>query len=338
MHSYLTAGAAVFLCIAPAYGAPRHAKPVRVVQLISMSGPGSAPTSPATKVPAERSAGEGKTLPVETDPAALRTAPPGFRVHDLSRRWVEFQMANSFAGGLSKEPKFQNADAGDPFASVGVAQIEPAPTSAYEMQPVSSVPIPAWMRSGLAFSAGASSFTPECDPVAYRPTGFLAATTEDRRAGYYGMMSNIACQYGIPVGLFDAMIIRESGYQANIFSTKRAFGLTQLMPATATGLGVNRYDIEDNLRGGAKYLRQQIDRFGQVHLALAAYNAGPGRVRNRMVPRIAETQAYVDNVLLNWRRLVGFDREPATRAPAPPVVRSAAGIGAGGRLVDVVVF
>ena len=102
------------------------------------------------------------------------------------------------------------------------------------------------------------------------------------------------------------MIIRESGYKAGIYSPKNAFGLTQLMPGTAADLGVNRYDVEQNLRGGARYLRQQLDRFGQVHLALAAYNAGPSRVRDGMLPRIAETQAYVDNVLLNWRRLAAL--------------------------------
>lgn len=135
-------------------------------------------------------------------------------------------------------------------------------------------------------------------------------------------MSNIACEYGIPVGLFDAMIIRESAYDAGIYSAKNAFGLTQLMPGTAAGLGVDRYDVEQNLRGGARYLRQQLDRFGQVHLALAAYNAGPGRIRDGMLPRIVETQAYVENVLLNWRRLAGLSpRVTVKSTTAVPVTR-----------------
>ena len=86
-------------------------------------------------------------------------------------------------------------------------------------------------------------------------------------------------------------------------ATKQAYGLTQLMPATALGLGVNRYDVEGNLRGGATYLRQQLDRFGHYHLALAAYNAGPGRVKNGRIPRISETQNYVSNILSNWTML-----------------------------------
>src|SRR3546814_7135554 len=90
------------------------------------------------------------------------------------------------------------------------------------------------------------------------------------------------------------------------------------MPGTAAQLGVDRYHVESNLRGGAKYLRRQLDRFGHYHLALAAYNAGPGRVRNGAVPRIPETRDYVDNVLLNWSRLSGFER----RATIVPQVRS----------------
>lgn len=120
------------------------------------------------------------------------------------------------------------------------------------------------------------------------------------------MMSAIACEHGIPTGLFDAMIMRESAYNPLAVSPKRAFGFAQLMPATAAQLGVNAYDPAENMRGGARYLRQQLDRFGQIHLALAAYNAGPGRIRGGLVPRIAETQAYVSDILTNWSRLNGF--------------------------------
>lgn len=78
-----------------------------------------------------------------------------------------------------------------------------------------------------------------------------------------------------------------------------AGGLTQLMPATAAALGVSdRFDAAANLTGGADYLARQLVRFGDVRLALAAYNAGPERVaRLGRVPRIAETQAYVTAVV-----------------------------------------
>ncbi|HEX7952383.1 MAG TPA: lytic transglycosylase domain-containing protein [Burkholderiales bacterium] len=195
------------------------------------------------------------------------------------------------------------------------------------LPPSPPIVIPAWMQGGLAFAAAATSFVPGCAANDYHPSGFLDAGAEARRFSYYAMMSNIACEYGIPVGLFDAMIIRESRYKADVFSSKKAFGLTQLMPNTAAGLGVNRYDIEQNLRGGARYLRQQLDSFGQVHLALAAYNAGPGRVRNGMVPPIAETRAYVDNVLINWQRLAGMARVATVRNRATPALRQQMQVG-----------
>src|SRR3546814_8671387 len=91
------------------------------------------------------------------------------------------------------------------------------------------------------------------------------------------------------------MIIRESRYRTDALSPKNAFGLTQLMPGTAASLGVNRYSLEDNLRGGARYLRQQLDRFGHYHLALAAYNAGPGRVRGDREEHTSELQSLMSH-------------------------------------------
>ena len=76
-------------------------------------------------------------------------------------------------------------------------------------------------------------------------------------------------------------------------------GLAQLMPGTARDLGVDPNDPFANLEGGARYLREQLDRFdGDLEKALAAYNAGPGRViRANGVPRIRETQLYVAAIM-----------------------------------------
>ena len=103
---------------------------------------------------------------------------------------------------------------------------------------------------------------------------------------------------GVPESLLSALVKNESGGNPDAVSPAGAIGLTQLMPGTAEGLGVDPYDPEQNLLGGARYLRQQFDRFGSWDLALAAYNAGPGAVEKyNGIPPYEETQSYVANVL-----------------------------------------
>lgn len=128
------------------------------------------------------------------------------------------------------------------------------------------------------------------------PNGF-------RRAAYLPHVYAAEAQFGLPTGLLDALIWTESRYNPFAISKAGAAGLGQLMPSTAKELGVaNRFDPLANLSGAARYLRQMLDRFGVVHLALAAYNAGPGAVeRARGIPRNGETPGYVRNVLARWR-------------------------------------
>jgi soluble lytic murein transglycosylase-like protein len=85
----------------------------------------------------------------------------------------------------------------------------------------------------------------------------------------------------------------------------------QLMPGTAASLGVtNSYDPAQNVRGGTRYLRGLLDRFGDVELAVAAYNAGPAAVeRYNGVPPYAQTQNYVRNVLARYRALKAGSRD-----------------------------
>jgi soluble lytic murein transglycosylase-like protein len=111
-------------------------------------------------------------------------------------------------------------------------------------------------------------------------------------------------RYALPPGLLDALVWTESRYNPVAVSKAGAAGLGQLMPGTARDLGVaNRFDPLANLNGAANYLRQMLNKFGQVHLALAAYNAGPGAVeRARGIPRNRETPAYVRNVLRHWHQ------------------------------------
>jgi soluble lytic murein transglycosylase-like protein len=108
-------------------------------------------------------------------------------------------------------------------------------------------------------------------------------------------VADAAALHGLDPKLLHALVVTESAYQSDAVSPVGAAGLTQLMPATALELGVrNRFDPVENLRGGADYLARQILRFGDLRLALAAYNSGPGRVaRLGRSPHSAETRAYV---------------------------------------------
>ncbi len=108
----------------------------------------------------------------------------------------------------------------------------------------------------------------------------------------------VARANGIPEDLFLRLVQRESGWNTGAVSPKGATGLAQLMPETADHLGVDETDPHQNLEGGARYLRQMYDRFGDWRLALAAYNAGPEAVeRYGGIPPFAETTAYVRGIM-----------------------------------------
>jgi soluble lytic murein transglycosylase-like protein len=116
---------------------------------------------------------------------------------------------------------------------------------------------------------------------------------------YDGQITATATRYGIDPALLKGLIRQESNFDASAQSGAGAQGLTQLMPGTAASLGVDPSDPAQAIEGGAKYLKQQLDRFGgDVSKALAAYNAGPGAVaKYGGVPPYAETQNYVQKVL-----------------------------------------
>jgi len=127
--------------------------------------------------------------------------------------------------------------------------------------------------------------------------------TNFRRAAFLQHVYAAETRFGLPIGLLDALIWTESRYNPTAVSHAGAAGLGQLMPGTAKDLGVtNRFDPYANIVGAARYLRQMLDQFGVIHLAVAAYNAGPGAVsRAKRIPMNGETPAYVQNVLSSWR-------------------------------------
>ncbi|WP_299150213.1 lytic transglycosylase domain-containing protein [uncultured Tateyamaria sp.] len=114
------------------------------------------------------------------------------------------------------------------------------------------------------------------------------------RGPFLALAKDAARRHGVPEDLFLRLVQQESGWNAKARSHKGAYGLAQLMPATARGLGVDPKVPAENLEGGARYLKQQYAEFGSWRLALAAYNAGPGAVKKyNGVPPFKETRNYV---------------------------------------------
>ncbi len=129
---------------------------------------------------------------------------------------------------------------------------------------------------------------------------------------YDALIHYLGRRHGVEPALVKAVIAAESAFDPNAVSRAGAQGLMQLMPATADEMGVVApFEAAENIDGGVRYLRAMLDRYGDVHRALAAYNAGPTAVdRYDGIPPYRETQAYVVRVLDYYR---GYLREFASR-------------------------
>jgi hypothetical protein len=211
---------------------------------------------------------------------------PGFRPVSnveprISERDDTLQLGRDFAA-LGSEPPFQRQSA-----------------------LIDDLVVPGWMRGATKtlmpwVNLPSYSFvsSKDCGAVLYAPHPALNPSQELRRRRYFREVVAAACLAGVPFDLFDALIIQESRYNPFALSSKGASGLTQLMPGTARSLGVlDRWSVSQNLSGGARYLRRQLDTFGNWPLALGAYNAGPGNVEKYRGLPFKETKGYVRTIL-----------------------------------------
>ncbi|RIW27245.1 lytic transglycosylase domain-containing protein [Bacillus salacetis] len=150
--------------------------------------------------------------------------------------------------------------------------------------------IPLLKTNNYLMSKGAASYISNTSPV---------TSSAGKDSSIDQIITSAAEKYNLPKKLISAVISQESNFNPDAVSHAGASGLMQLMPATARGLGVTDvFDPQQNVFAGTKYLRQMMDKYdGNLELALAAYNAGPGNVdKYNGIPPFKETIAYVQKV------------------------------------------
>ncbi len=218
-------------------------------------------------------------------------------------------------------------------AAIAFERIEQIQAMMASLAPVGAQATPSSSSSSpTAFASSLQAATSAAAPTA-------ATATTGAATPFAAEIDAAAARNGVDPALLRGLIRQESNFNADARSPAGAMGLTQLMPATAAGLGVtNPTDPAQSIEGGAKYLKQQLDRFGgDVSKALAAYNAGPGAVQKyNGVPPYAETQNYVRNVTAyanEYRQQAGTPATTATATTATsaglsasPLVTAALGV------------
>jgi soluble lytic murein transglycosylase-like protein len=165
----------------------------------------------------------------------------------------------------------------------------------FGLAPRAAAAAPDWRKAGGALFVASSATAAAAAPTEPSQRSRLPPLSQP----YAAAIADAAGRHGLDPKLLHALVTVESAYRADAVSRAGAAGLTQLMPATAAALDVrDRFDPRANLEGGADYLAGLLLRFGDLRLALAAYNSGPNRVAQLgRAPDLAETRTYVARVI-----------------------------------------
>ena len=213
----------------------------------------------------------------------------GWGAAEITARMLMSEGARKLIGNIITNPAVHNIQRAGAIIAAGVR-------GAFDEPGTTAMPFEEEITPGKVM--GTLPKEVRTEPKAIEPSAPVPhipqLSTEDIKA----KVTKAAKDVKLDPKLFHAVVSTESNYNPMAISQAGAIGLTQLMPKTAAGMGVNPANVDENLKGGGQYLQSLIKKYdGNVAKALAAYNAGPGRV-DKGGPLPQETQDYVAKVLL----------------------------------------
>ena len=218
-----------------------------------------------------------------------------------AQRYVEL---NRYVDNFNKQVKAQSPVTDCPMPTAGLEGVQRYEGPSFDNVLKTSAKTPfGELLTGKSLKVEAQKVeTPKMEPTSTNAVTGIDINSPTK-SQILDLVTNVSKKHGVDDKLVKALIKQESGFNPKAKSHAGAMGLMQLMPATAKGLGVSDpMNPVQNVEGGVKYLKSMLDRYnGNVILALAAYNAGPGAVdKYTGVPPYKETQNYVKNILTDY--------------------------------------